>query len=61
MPAFAVERSKHPMALVGKNKGFGWHSVAAERSEELKALIDRHAKILLIRNNQCWSFDFVCV
>ena len=59
MPAFAVERSEYPMALVGKNKGFGWHSVAAERSEELEALIDRHAKILLVSDNQCWSFDFV--
>src|SRR5438128_8313346 len=59
MPAFAVERSKNPMAFIRKNQSLGWHAITAERGEELKALIHRHTKIVLISNNQRWSFDFV--
>src|SRR5262249_25091499 len=60
MPAFAVESCKNPMAFIRKDESFRWHSIAAERSEQLKALIDRHAKILLVRDDQRRRFDFIC-
>src|SRR5207249_9461961 len=60
MPAFAVEGSKNPMTPIGKDDSFGSHAIASERSEQLKALIDRHAKILLVTDDQRRRFDFIC-
>src|SRR4051812_10998104 len=52
MPALAVHCTQDPMALVGKNKGLRWNAVAAQCGEQLQTLIERNAKILLVRNHK---------
>src|SRR2546425_1118039 len=59
VPTFAIERSEDPMSFVGKDESFGCHTVPTKRREKLKALIDGHAKILFVRDNQRWCSDSV--
>ena len=56
---FAVHGSEHPVSFVLKHESFGLNAVAAKRSEQLQALIDGHAEILLIRDHESRRFDLV--
>src|SRR5438552_2130789 len=57
VPALAIERSENPMSFVGEDQTFGRHAISAKCGEKLEALIDGHAKILLVGDNQRRSFD----
>src|SRR4051812_38502210 len=52
MPRPAVERFEYPVALVGKYEGLAGHAIAPEHGEHLKTLIDRHAEIPVVGNDQ---------
>jgi hypothetical protein len=59
MPTLAIERTENPMSFIGKDERFGRHTIPAERCEKLKALIDRYAKILFVRNDESRRLDFI--
>ena len=61
MPRPAVERLQYPVALVRKHEGLAGHAVAPKNGEHLKALIDGHAKIAFVRDDQGRRLDVVRV
>ena len=60
VPAFAVERAKHPMTFIRKHQSFRRNSISPKRREELKALIDGHPEILFVGNDERRRFHIGC-
>src|SRR2546425_3973886 len=56
VPAFAVQRSQHPVAFVREHQRLGAHAVPPKRREKLQTVIDGHTKVELIRNDKRWRF-----
>src|SRR5215470_9878960 len=57
VPALAVKRAEDPVSFIRENQSFGRDSIPPQRGEQLKTLIDRHAKILLVRDHESGRLD----
>src|SRR5664279_4050272 len=57
VPPLAVERLEDPVSLVRKDERLGRHAPATQRREELKPLIDGHAEVLLVRDDERGCLD----